>query len=271
MIRAMFFDLDGTLLSRNGTVSIQNRKALERAREKGILTGIATGRELSSVQALMEKWQIDGLIDLIVGTGGSEVCDLRTGYIEQDHFLDGELIREVITHFEDMDCGFVVPLHGKLYAPKDDRFIRELSAADELPYEIVDFDTFLTSPKPKLMLVTDPEKMDQIVERAGTFRNDRYKAASLITASILYEYMDPNVTKAGGIAKILEPFGITLEETAAFGDADNDEHMLKSVGFGIAMGNGSEKTKAAADLITVDSEENGVAQGIDYVLDIVNQ
>ena len=54
---------------------------------------------------------------------------------------------------------------------------------------------FLKEPRPKLIIICQPEYMDQVVERSQTFSNQKYKSASLKTASVLYEYMDPRVTK----------------------------------------------------------------------------
>lgn len=54
----------------------------------------------------------------------------------------------------------------------------------------------------------------------------------------------------------------------AFGDGDNDEPMLRVLGFGVAMANAEEKVKAAADYITESNEEDGVAKAIErFVLE----
>ena len=58
------------------------------------------------------------------------------------------------------------------------------------------------------------------------------------------------------------------EETAAFGDADNDIDMLKVSGCGIAVANATEGCKAAADCLTKSNQEDGVAYGIREILGI---
>lgn len=73
---------------------------------------------------------------------------------------------------------------------------------------------------------------------------------------------------AGGCFKVfsyyetLDFFGIDKSEAIAFGDGENDIDMLELVGLGIAMGNGNEKLKKAADFVTKQSSEDG----IDYAL-----
>lgn len=267
MIKAMFFDLDGTLLDASSQVSEGNRAALEAARKEGLLLGLSTGRDVNSVREQLKKdWQLDGLIDLVVGSGGAEVYDARKDTIREYHFLEGALIQEVMAHFADMDVNFAIPWQGELVAPRDDAHIQMLSEADRVPYRVEDFDEFLQTPKPKVMIVCAPETMPAVVERAQSFESDRYKSAALQTASILYEYMDPTISKPEGIRHAVEEDDIEMEEIATFGDADNDWEMTACAGFGIAMGNGSEKTKSVADLITADHVHDGVAEGIYAVL-----
>ena len=85
---------------------------------------------------------------------------------------------------EDMDCNFAIPEDGIFYSPKDDEYIQDLSKGDRVPYKVVDYDEYLTSPKAKLIIICKPEYMDQIIERSKTFHSDDYKSSSLKTASV---------------------------------------------------------------------------------------
>lgn len=262
--KILFFDVDGTLLTSEGIVSEKTLESLRNAHDAGILLGLSTGRDVNSVRdTLLKEWKIDDLIDIIVGTGGAEVCDLNWNRHKDVYPLDGQLITEIMKHFEDMDVNFAIPYDGILYAPKDDEHIRMLSKADHVPYKVADFDEFLSKPKPKVMIVCAPETMDAVVERARTFTNDQYKSASLKTASVLYEYMDPRISKPLGIQMAIEPFGMTLEDACVFGDADNDHDMVLQAGCGVAMANGSELTKSVADYITLDNDHDGIAEFIE--------
>ena len=70
-------------------------------------------------------------------------------------------------------------------------------------------------------------------------------------------------TKASGILKILDHYGIEVKDSYAFGDGKNDIEMLNTVGRGIAMGNASEEIKQHADKVTLSVSEDGVAKGIE--------
>lgn len=270
-VRAVMCDIDGTLLTSGHSCAPSTIEAIRALREHGILFGLCTGRDVVGVEALLDTWGLAGLVDVIVGCGGAEVRDYRHDVFENHFPLAGDAIREVMAHFEDMPVSFVVPVRGVLYTPVDDARVQRLSQVDRLPYRVVDFDAFLTEPRPKLMLACAPEDMDAVVARAATFASDRYTSASLITSARLYEYMDPRISKPYGIARVAELNGFTLQEVCAFGDADNDAAMVREVGLGVAMGNGSEKTKAAADFVTLDNDSNGIAVFLrDHLFDVAS-
>ena len=71
------------------------------------------------------------------------------------------------------------------------------------------------------------------------------------------------VNKGSGLVNLGRLLGIKREEIMACGDGDNDLLMLREVGFGVAMANGVEQVKEAADYITLSNEEDGVADAIE--------
>lgn len=266
-VKAIMCDVDGTLLNSQGIVSPMTVEMIKKAREKGILFGLSTGRDVHSVKTLLKSWGIDGLVDAIVGTGGAEIYDY-TLQVEKSSFpLDGALIQDVIHHFEDMNVNFAIPDQGILYAPKDDEHIQMLSKADKVPYQVVNFDEFLKEPRAKLIIICHPKDMDSVIERSKTFSNEKYKSASLKTASELFEYMDPRVTKTHGLQEVMAMHGIDMKQLCTFGDADNDYDMTLHAGIGVVMANGSEKTKSVADYITDDHDHDGIGKFIEkYIL-----
>lgn len=258
-IRAVMADVDGTLLCSNGYVTSKTVEAIRKARSQGILFGLSTGRDTTSCRNLLERWNVAGLVDVIVGMGGGEIDDLILGIRKSSYPLGGDLIQQIIHHFKDMDVNFCIPKDGILLAYRDDEYIQMLSEADRLPYKVVDFNELLQSPQGKLIIICSPHYMPHVIEHSKKFSNSAYKCACLETASVLFEYMDPRVSKTNGLSEVMQMHGWTLENLLTFGDADNDEDMVKSAGIGVAMENGSEKTKSAADYITADNDHDGIA------------
>jgi len=69
-------------------------------------------------------------------------------------------------------------------------------------------------------------------------------------------------SKMAGVRKACELLGMDASEVVAFGDADNDERMLRECGVGVAIGNASERAKRAADLVTKGAHAEGVLEGL---------
>lgn len=257
-IRAIVCDVDGTLLTSKQVVDERTVTAIKKARSKGILFGICTGRDADSVRNHMKSWGIEGCIDFVVGSGGPEIDDYILDIYQENHTLSPELIKEIMNHYKDMDCNFTICHEGILYAPKDDDYIRNMAEGDGIEYRVVDFDTFLTRPYRKLMIICNPSYMPQIVERSKSFKNKEYKASALVTTSFLYEYMNPHVSKSNGLKEALALHDISISQCMAFGDEDNDIDMLEEAGVGVVMGNGSIHAKAVANYVTEDKDSNGI-------------
>lgn len=77
-IKAVFCDIDGTLLTSRHTVSPRTVAAIRALRECGVLFGLCTGRDAHATEAMYELWGIEGLVDVLVGCGGAEASTART-------------------------------------------------------------------------------------------------------------------------------------------------------------------------------------------------
>jgi hydroxymethylpyrimidine pyrophosphatase-like HAD family hydrolase len=67
-----------------------------------------------------------------------------------------------------------------------------------------------------------------------------------------------------GIQRYLEMIGVTQEEIIAFGDGHNDAEMLRFAGIGVAMGNAEDDTKAVADFVTADIDDDGIYKALKH-------
>ncbi|HNU35156.1 MAG TPA: phosphoglycolate phosphatase [Methanomassiliicoccales archaeon] len=74
--------------------------------------------------------------------------------------------------------------------------------------------------------------------------------------------MQKGHSKMAGVRKACELIGVDTSEVVAFGDADNDVLMLKECGYGVAVGNASERARGAADLVTQGRHAEGVREGL---------
>ena len=74
--------------------------------------------------------------------------------------------------------------------------------------------------------------------------------------------MDKGMDKFLGVRRACEVAGVPVEKTAAIGDSENDEMMLRECGWGVAIGNAMDKSKRAASYVTDAGNGAGVVEGL---------
>ena len=109
------------------------------------------------------------------------------------------------------------------------------------------------------------ESIQALAAKLNTRFPDQIHATASGFGSI--DIIAPHLNKAIGLNQLAQAWHIAPSEIAAFGDNDNDQEMLKHVGLGVAMRNGSDSVKQVANLITpTDNDHDGVLNVIDAIL-----
>jgi Cof subfamily protein (haloacid dehalogenase superfamily) len=122
---------------------------------------------------------------------------------------------------------------------------------------MVNFDAMGALKLTKCIFLDDHEKLETIEKALSKELAD--EAQVLYSADFMLEVVVRGVDKSSGLANCLKHLGGSLEETIAFGDADNDLAMLISSGIGVAMGNAPPTIKEKADIVAPSVNEDGVA------------
>lgn len=255
-IKLIMCDIDGTLLNSNHEVTEATKTAITKVRENGVLFGIATGRALEAVTLLTPEWKIDHLVDVYMGYNGAHVLDYPLGVDERTHQLEGHLVKEIMEHFLDLDVTMCVYVGRTLYSHKQDERSARITKSNKFTEQPMD-ESIFENPQTKLVIICDPEYMDTVKARAATFSNPEYRCFQ--SAPMLFEYVNPNISKSFGIKKICDLHGFTIDNVLAFGDAGNDYEMIRDCGVGVCMENGEDTTKSVADYITKSNDEDGIA------------
>ena len=259
-------DLDGTLLDSHKQVSEETRKVLRELKNRGILFGIASGRPVESGQILVHDWGLENDISFLIGMNGGALYDMRTKAKHKYYQLSGDKILEIMEHFKDMDVIFQCMLGNDRFVSKSTEKTRAHAKLFCEHEHEVDLQEFLPGREiDKLILFLDPELMPAVRQRATTFSDPAY--TSMQTADNLYEYMDPRINKGFGIEKACKHYGITPDHVVAFGDAENDEAMIETVGLGVAMANASDELKKIADVVLKETnDQDGLAHFVENVV-----
>lgn len=255
MLKAVFFDIDGTLLShKTNTVPASAIQALDALREKGILTFVATGRHIPEYRKLkgMAGLHFDGIISL-----NGQYCRNDAGVIYHCP-IGRESISMLLDYLKTHPHPCILVEEEQMYINFHNALVEKVQAAihSDMP-TIGDLDRGYTQPIYQAILYMSDEDLAKLPPMPG-IRLTRWNflgGADLIPAT---------GGKAAGIAKVLEHYGIDRADTMAFGDGDNDVDMFSAVGTAVAMGNACQAAKNAADYITDDVDSDGIFNALKH-------
>ena len=256
-------DLDGTFLNSKKKVTSLNKEAVSKLKQYGILFGIASGRPVETVRAMLKEWQIEDSVSFVMGMNGGVLYDLRQRTKEEYHLLDGEVVLDIIHFFEDLDVDFWILEGATRYTNRTSIETQEharIFGETEIEIDLEPY--LLNNTCNKLIIHCDKEYMPIVLERAKQYKNEA--CVGFLTADNLFEYVDPRINKGSGIEKVAKHFGVKLENCVAFGDEQNDMEMLQKVGMGVCMKNGSKQVKDCGAFVSAyTNDESAVAHFIE--------
>ena len=253
MIKAAFFDVDGTLLSHTThSVPQSTRDSLADLRAKGIKTYLCTGRHAIELDLLpIADIPFDGYITL-----NGHIC-----LDENRQMLFGlpfpeDTTNALIRIFKEQKLPLVlVEENGLTLNFVNDTVIRAQKAISTPVPDIAPYDG-----KPIYSAATFVTREED--DRIRAIMPPNCHAARWNDRGV--DLILDGGGKVAGIRYVMEQEGILPEECIAFGDAENDIDMLEFCGIGIAMGNAQNKVKEVADYITTDIDHDGIKNALQY-------
>lgn len=256
--KAVFFDIDGTLWDRYNVIPESTIEGIRALRAAGNYAFICTGRTRSFVQH--PKLHAVGFDGVLAGCGTHIEYQ---GELLYYHKIDRSLAIDTLHTFRKYD--FFPILEGKdyIYFNEEENGFGETPYGQKLIRELGDrlrrVDAFLKEGEVSKFSCGmkdggDPECFEKLSPHFHP----------LVHNPEVVEFVPNGHSKATGIQKICEYLGVDLADTYAFGDSVNDLEMLRVVGTGIAMGNGTEDAKEMADYITNDIYEDGIYNGLKH-------
>ena len=255
-------DVDGTLVRKDKSLSDAVIAAARRLRDGGVPMTLISARPPSGMLWIAERLELTAPIGAF--NGGTIVKP--DGTIVSAERLDGRVARRALDLID--RPGVIIWLfHAGVWhaARLDDEYApRERKSANQEPVTGSDF-SMLLDRVDKIVAVSDDHAMlaeldAQVAEALGT--------AATVGRSQTY-YLDitaPGANKGAGIAALAEAIGVPLAEVAAIGDQRNDMAMFARAGLSIAMAQGPEEVRAAADRTTRSNDDDGVAAAIDEII-----
>lgn len=256
MTKALFFDIDGTLVSfRTHEIPASAIEALTAAKAQGIRIFIATGRPnaiINNLSALQDRNLIDGYVTM---NGGYCFVGSKVIYKRAMPAADAHAIMDYCTA-RAIPCVAVGEYDIRVCHP--DKVVREIFQ------DFLKVETLPACPPEKALQGRDIYQMTPFINA-----EQEQELLPAIPHSEIGRWHPAFVditakgnTKQKGMDEIIRYFGIPLEDTVSFGDGGNDIPMLRHAGIGVAMGNAGPEVKAVADYVTDPIDEDGVAKAL---------
>lgn len=271
-IKAVFFDIDGTLLNDRKNVQKSTIKAIRNLKDQGILVGLATGRGPSFVQPFLENLGLDFAV-----TYNGQYIYSRSEIIYTNQLSKTtvyRLIRYAGARRREISLGTASGLLGsgiiglgtsrlgqivsslvpRKWAKAIERsfkhFIRRIK-----PQNIDSLMVILREPIYQVVLVATEGESERIQKQFPRVKLTRSSPYSM-------DVISEGQSKVKGIERVGQCYGFDLSEVIAFGDSDNDIEMLSQVGIGVAMGNASQQVKENARYTTADNNDDGISKAL---------
>lgn len=244
-------DLDDTLLTKDLTISPITVKALQDAAKQGIYIVPCSGRAESGILPFVRCLDIAGTQQgrFVIAINGSTIFDLHSRQTIYTKKLDGDTL--IFAYKEALKRGFACQVYNSdtTFANVDNEFTRIDAKLCNLKIQIVpEFEEFLKQGHTK-MLVPGDEK--NIAEFCAFLQKELKGKAEVFTSKPYFlEIMPANCGKGQAIAWLANYLNIEQEKTMAFGDSMNDESMIKTTGYSVAMCNGLEYIQNVAKYVT---------------------
>ena len=251
-IKIVFFDIDDTLRnSKTGFIPTSIPTVFQQLREKGILTGIATGRGIFGVVPEIRELKPDFFVTL----NGAYIEDKKGNVIDSNK-ISKDKVESYIAWTKEVgiDYGLVGSHTAKLSTRTE-----LISEAIDPIYPDLDVDPDFYEKEDIYQMWTFEERGDDLIlpdTLASTLRMVRWHEHSSDVVPI-------SGSKAAGVAKVVEHLGLKPENVMVFGDGLNDLELFDYAGISIAMEVSHEKIKEKADYITKTLEEDGIFDALE--------
>lgn len=269
-IKVIAMDLDGTALNHQKQLTERTRTAIQNAAKSGIQIVVATGRTFSSlapeVLAMPE-------ITCAITSNGAVVNRIPDGAVLLHNYPNPETVSEIAGMIQGEKIDTEVCTGGQAYIGQSyyDRVLegktnRDVQYVKTTRHPVPDIYQFLLEHR---VAIENINLNFKTLEEKQQWQQRFQKLPGVTpTSSFLFnvELGGATTSKAHALQALLDEWQMTSQQVMAFGDSENDLGMIQLAGIGVAMANGMEEVRQAADILAESNDEDGVAKIIEQLI-----
>jgi len=269
MKNLVFFDVDGTLVTRNNHIPKSTIQAIKQLKQNDVLPVIATGRAPVLIREIANKLKIDSYIAM----NGQYI--VYQGDVIYENPIDMTLVDKLVEFATEQQDGMILSTRDEIIANSvislTDRgrlftFLKGIVGLIPDRIQLYFWERMMKNTPAKedyadkdiFMMNINADQEEEVAYRKKFDDHLTFTRANERSMDII----NKGVSKAKGAQKLMTKLDIPKQQTYAFGDGLNDLELMQFVGTGVAMENGFEELKAASDFITTSVFDDGIANGL---------
>lgn len=254
--KVLLFDLDGTLLRSDKTISPYTTKVLQKCRERGLILGIATARSEMNARRFISAVNPE----IVVSSNGALVSFKGKGVYRCEFSKeDTKTIIDTAIAALGGDCEITVDTADKHYWNYK-VFPLDIDISwGETTY--TDYSRFYENALKICIGINDEKLASQIAGSVGDCSYFKFSDGDW------FQFSRKSATKENAVSELSKVMGIGASDITAFGDDFIDIKMLTVCGKGVAVGNAIKEVKKIADVVIDTNDNDGIAK---YLFDVYN-
>ncbi len=266
--KLLVVDIDGTLVGKDRSISVENGEALAKARNLGIQVSLSTGRSAQACLGIIDQLSLDGYHIFFDGAAVSSPSRDEEVYVQP---ISRETVQRAVefAHRHEIDLELYSATH--YFAERETWSTEAHREFFDMKPTIVDFSRLWE--RERIMkggiVTTTLEEVARAKLFCRHFKDSLHFSRARTPAYPGVDFINvlaPDVSKGKALEALASHLGVVMGEVMAVGDGLNDISLLTTAGLAVAMGNAMDELKAVADHITLGVERSGLAAAIDEFL-----
>lgn len=256
----MVLDLDGTLLNSDSRLEANTKLVLQNCMKKGKKIVLCSSRSYEEMSVIVNELYEGCEQQYCIGFGGALGYTRHGKCVVRSDSIEASAAKKIIQLAEDGG----IHIHGYdenvLYYYQETEALKiflNFAKVTHIHRRKITYEEFIHKTFMKLMCLGEMKKLEEYDREvslvAGTsFSNPAGQQGYL-------DILQSGISKGSGVEQLCHYLRIPVEQCICVGDGDNDIPMLRKAGLGIAMKNGTEGAKAAADyVLPYSNDENAI-------------